>query len=257
MKLAGKVAIITGGGRGMGREIALAYAEEGADIAVTARTASEIEAVAKEVRALGRRAIAVPAEISNEDMVEQIVRCTLKALGKIDILANTAGGTLGYPNHPVWETDFKEWQEVIDANLTGAFLCARAVAPHMIKRKSGVIINVTSGMGKKGKATFGAYSAAKFGEEGLTEVLSQELTLYNVRVNALQPGGVTATRPILASMDLSHIPVARPDIVRPLAIFLASDESAGITGQSINCRIWNQEHGFGDLSKYLYSPTKE
>jgi NAD(P)-dependent dehydrogenase (short-subunit alcohol dehydrogenase family) len=124
----------------------------------------------------------------------------------------------------------------------------------MIKQHGGSIITLSSGMGRAGKAGFGAYSAAKFGIEGLTQVLAAELAPFNIRVNALQPGGIVAVRTILKEKDVDPKICIRADIVRPMAVFLASDDSAGVTGQSLSCAEWNAEHGFGDRSQYLYSP---
>ncbi|MBI4295867.1 MAG: SDR family oxidoreductase [Chloroflexi bacterium] len=255
MKLDGKVAIVTGSGQGIGREIALAYAEQGADIIVAEHNVSTMEAVAREISALGRKVLAVTTDVTDEEMVKRMVDHTIREFGRIDILVNNAGGPLEFHLRPVWEVPLKEWQTVIAVNLTGTFLCSSVVIPQMIKQRSGIIINISSGQGRRGTKGYGAYSSAKFAVEGLTQVLAIELTPYNVRVNALRPGGVTATPIILRKTDIANsMPtLARPDIVRPLALFLASDDSAGITGQSIDCREWNPAHGFGDFSQYLYS----
>ena len=254
VKLKGKVAIVTGGGRGIGRQMALAYAEEGAAITLAARTAAEVEAVAGEIKALGGRALAVPTDVSVEAQVDNLVESTMSEFGRIDVMLANAGGTLGSRKRPVWELSLGQWQLVLDINLTGTFLCARAVAPIMIKQQCGSIITLSSGMGRAGKAGFGAYSAAKFGIEGLTQALAADLAPFGIRVNALQPGGVVAVRTILKEKDVDTKICIRDDIVRPLAVFLAGDDSAGVTGQSLSCAEWNAGHGFGDRSQYLYSP---
>jgi NAD(P)-dependent dehydrogenase (short-subunit alcohol dehydrogenase family) len=264
MKLENKVAVITGGGRGIGREIAMAYAEEGADVTIAARTITEIEAVAEEIKALGGKALAVSTDVRLEEQVNHMVCRTLKEFGKIDILVNNAGGVFGTAMHPVWDITFQQWQTVLEVNLTGTFLCLRAVAPQMIRQKSGSIINVSTGVAQPGISAvgFGAYAAAKCGVERLTKVLAAELATSNIRVNTLDPGGPVATRNVLDVVDVTTVklpegPVVRPNIVRPLAVFLASDDSVGITGESFNCKRWNLEHGFGDASQYWYSPARK
>ncbi|MBI2854472.1 MAG: SDR family oxidoreductase [Chloroflexi bacterium] len=254
MKLDGKVAIVTGGGRGIGRTIALAYAREGAAVVLAARTVAEIDSVAGEIKALGRKPLPISTDVTKEDEVQRMAEQTIKTFGKVDVLVCDAGGTLGTRGKALWELDPKAFQAVLDVNITGAFLCARVVAPQMIKQGSGSIINITSAMGRQGKASFGAYSTAKFGEEGLTQVLAAELAPYNVRANALDPGGPIATGTALTNPKIDYSITARPDVVCPLAVYLASDESKGVTGKSLNCQEWNPAHGFGDLSQYLYKP---
>lgn len=265
-KLKDKVAIITGGGRGLGREIALAYAEEGADIVLAARTVTDIEAVAESICALGGKALVLPADVRQEAQVNQLVQRAMDEFGRIDILMNGAGGSFKTLYSKLWEQSLENWQLLMDINLTGVFLCLKAVAPHMIKRGHGSIVNISSWVGQFGSQAIGfaGYSIAKFGIEGLTQLAAAELEEYNVRVNALWPGGPVATSALLDVVPLTperigmlnklrRGPIVRPDIVRPLAIFLASDDSTGITGQSLECKWWNKENGFGDESKYYWS----
>lgn len=257
MKLKGKVAIVTGSGQGIGREIALAYAEEGADVVVAERNVSTMEAVAAEIKALGRKTMAVPVDVGVEEQVEKMVQRTLDEFGKIDILVSNAGGSFRTRDRLLREVALQDWYTVINANLTGCFLCSKAVSPQMIKQKSGSIVNVSSNHGKHGVARNGVYCAAKFGIEGLTQVLAMELGPFNIRANCLRPGGSTASPTILNRPIPDPNSLARVDIVRPLAIFLASDDSIKTTGQSIDCREWNPKHGFGDLSQYLYPLPKK
>lgn len=196
VKLKDKVAIITCGGHGMGREMALAFAEEGANVVLAARTQSEIEAVAQELRTLGRKALAIPADVSIEEQVNRMVQKTIDEFGKVDILVNNAGGSFGARETMICDLSLSDWRYVLDVNLTGAFLCSRAVLQHMIEQKSGVIINITAGMGQRGKGGMGALSAAKFALEGLTQAMARELVPFNIRVNALKPGeGSLPNRP--------------------------------------------------------------
>jgi len=264
----GKVALVTGGGRGLGRQIALAYAEEGADVAVAARTVAEIEAIVKEIRAFGRRALAILTDVRQEDQVNQMARRTLEEFGKIDILVNSAGGGMGSRFGSLWKQSVEQWQLILDVNLTGTFRCIKAVVPQMIKQKRGVIINLSSWTGRPGEhpVGFGAYGISKWSIEGLTQLLAAEVANFNIRVNAIRPGGPTATPDVIGRGDLTeeqlnflnqikHGPLVRPDIIRPLALFIASDESAGINGESLEAKEWNLEHGFGDASEYRYVPT--
>jgi NAD(P)-dependent dehydrogenase (short-subunit alcohol dehydrogenase family) len=264
MKLKGRVAIVTGGGRGIGREIAMAYAEEGADLTVVARTIAEVEQVAKEIEALGRRALAISTDVRREEQVDQMVKSTLEKFDKVDILVNNAGGVFGAVMIPVWNISLQQWQTTLGVNLKGTFLCIKAVVPHMIKQHSGSIINLSTYMAQPGEraAGFGAYAASKFGVEGLTAVLTEELAEHNIRVNTLRPGGPVATRNVLDSVDVTKVelpygPVVRTDIVKHLALFLASDDSVGMTGESLECKKWNLEHGYGDASQYWYGPAKK
>jgi len=269
-KLKDKVAIVTGSGRGLGQEIALAYADEGADVVLTARTVADIESVAEGIRALNRRALAIPTDVRREDQVNQMVQRTIAEFGKIDILVTAAGGSFKTLDTKVCEQSLENWQLLLDINLTGVFLCIKAVVPQMVKQNSGSIINISSWVGQPGSRPtgFAAYSITKFGIEGLTHLAAAELEDYNIRVNALRPGGPVATSALLDAAELTeerlrvisqlrHGPVVRPDIVRPLAVFLASDDSAKITGQSLECKQWNREHGFGDESQYYWSPDKQ
>lgn len=269
-KLKGEVAIVTGSGRGLGREIALAYAEEGADVVLAARTISDIEAVADNIRASNRRALAISTDVRQEGQVNHMVQCTFAEFGKIDVLVNSAGGTFKTLYSKIWEQSLENWQLLLDINLTGVFLCIKAVVPQMIKQGYGNIINISSWAGQLGSRPIGfaGYSIAKFGIEGLTHLAAAELEEYNIRVNALWPGGPVATSALLGATEMTEEriqqlkklrrgPVVRPDIVRPLAVFLASDNSAGIIGQSIECKRWNREHGFGDESQYYWSSDQQ
>lgn len=238
MKLKDRVAIVTGSGRGMGREIALVFAEEGANLLLAARTKPEIEAVAQEVKALGRKALAVPTDIRVEEQVERMVQKAVDEFGKIDILVNNAGGSFGALKTMVADLSLADWKTVLDINLTGAFLCSRAVVRRMMEQKSGVIINITAGMGQRGKAGMGALCAAKFGLEGLTQAMARELVPFNIRVNALKPGGGVATKQTESHADREQENLLPPAIIREAAVYLASDDSAGGTAQSLEATTY-------------------
>ena len=187
MLLEGKTAFITGAGRGIGQGIALAFAREGCDVAVAARSAREIGETAIQIRALGRTALAVECDVTDEDAIRRSVDTTLNAFGRIDILVNNAGyGCF----KPFLEQSIEEWRRTLEVNLTGAFLCIRAVAPSMMARRAGRIINISSVAGLKPIIDQSAYCASKYGLNGLTKVLALELRPYNIGVHALCPGGV-------------------------------------------------------------------
>lgn len=228
-RLRDRTALVTGGGRGIGQAIARLYAGEGADVAVLARTREEIEATADEVKGLGRRALAVQADVALEAQVGEAVRTVLGTWGRIDILVNNAGIVRVAP---VVEMAAAEWDEVQAVNLRGAFLCTRAVLPEMVSRRDGVIINVSSISGRRGTARLGAYCASKFGLIGLTEAVAEEVRAAGVRVNAICPGSVDTA--MLKISFPGARPTLSPDDVARVALYLASDESQPITGAVID-----------------------
>ncbi|MHB8772715.1 MAG: SDR family NAD(P)-dependent oxidoreductase [Syntrophales bacterium] len=184
MKLQGKIAIITGAGRGLGRCTALAFAREGAKLVLAARSAEEIEHVAEELRALRKEAIAVSVDVSHEDEVNRLVQKTLDSYGTIDILVNNAGsrGPIG----PLQEISLADWEETLRVNLTSAFLCAKAVLPTLMAKKQGKIINVATTLNPRPNLT--PYMVAKAGMVQLTKQLSRELKDFHIQVNAVHPG---------------------------------------------------------------------
>src|SRR6202049_3861494 len=192
MVLTGKVAVITGGGRGIGRAIALKFAGEGAAVVVAARTQSEIEAVAKEIRDAGGRATAVPADVAQEEQCNHLIGAAGSQFGRVDILVNNAG-EYG-PVKPVEEITPPEWDRVIAVHLRGAYLLTRLVLPGMYARGSGVVLNISSLSAKSAFAWGSPYAAAKAGMLGLTRVAAAEAARKGVRVNAICPGPVTETR---------------------------------------------------------------
>jgi NAD(P)-dependent dehydrogenase (short-subunit alcohol dehydrogenase family) len=218
-----KTAIITGGGRGIGKAIALAFARAGADVAVVSRTRLELEAVASEVRELGRRALAVVADISDAADVSRMVRDTLSEFGQIDILVNNAAITAPKP--------------VIETSLV--FLCAQAVLKPMIDRREGKIINISSGSGARGSPGNAAYSASKGGVIALTQALAGEVRELGIQVNVICPGPIKtemlAFRPQSGSPATS-LDALEPEEVAGAALFLASDYSGRMNAQIIHVR---------------------
>ena len=186
-KLTGRVALVTGAGKGIGKAIALALAHEGVHVGLLARSTEQLEAVATEVRALGAKASVAPADVADETAVNAAVAHIAGELGPIDILINNAGiGTFG----PFLEMPVADWERIIRVNLLGAYYVTRAVLPAMLARKAGDIINVASTAGQRGAAGTSAYSASKFALLGFTESLMQEVRKSNIRVSALTPSTV-------------------------------------------------------------------
>jgi NAD(P)-dependent dehydrogenase (short-subunit alcohol dehydrogenase family) len=252
MLLNGKVAVITGGGRGIGRAIALKFAGEGAAVVVGARTVSEIEAVAREIRDAGGRAAAVRADVADEKDCERLIHEASSQFGKVDILVNNAG-EYG-PVKPVEEITAAEWDRVVAVHLRGAFLLTRLVLPAMYARGSGEILNISSLSAKSAFGWGSPYAAAKAGMLGLTRVAAAEAARKGVRVNAICPGPVTETK---MSKDLGQtlserLGVSKEDQLRSFldtilqgrsqtaneiaaaALFLCSDQASAITGQALN-----------------------
>lgn len=186
MSLQGKVAVVTGAGRGIGRTVAIRFAESGAKVVLAARSKNEIDGVVAEIEGSGGTALAIPTNVASESDVRDMVTSTESRFGPIDILVNNAGVMI---LRPLRETSVEEWQSVMDTNLLGAFLCSRAVLPSMIQRKSGRIINIGSMAGRRGYADQGAYCASKHGLYGLSKVLAIEGKPHGIRVNVVSPGG--------------------------------------------------------------------
>jgi len=231
MKLKDKVALITGGVRGIGKAVALAYAREGVRLALCSRTESEIDGTVRELQGLKAEAKGWVCDVSSEEPVKDLVQEVHKAYGRIDVLVNNAG-VMTRPTS-VAEFDVKKWDYTIAVNLRGPFLVTREVLPLMIRQKSGSIINVSSGLGRMGYANFSAYSVSKWGLEGFTQVLAAELRSNNVRVNSVDPGYV-ATK-------MTHHQGRDPDSVTEVFVFLASDESRGTTGKMLSSSRWTAE----------------
>ena len=238
--LQNKVALITGGSRGIGRAIALGFAEAGADVIVCSRKAPDLEAVAEEIRALGKRSLAVPTNITVKEEVDNLVNKTVGEFERIDILVNNAAMNILSPLLDLREDG---WDKIMNTDLKGYYLCSQAVGKVMVGKGGGNIINIASTAAVKSAPGMGAYCIAKAGVIMLTQVLSTELVPSKVRVNAIAPSMVK-TRfsqplwnvPEVESMITAQIPLGRlaePEEMVGAALFLASDASSYITGQTL------------------------
>jgi NAD(P)-dependent dehydrogenase (short-subunit alcohol dehydrogenase family) len=246
MKLSDKVALVTGSARGLGWEIVQAFAEEGARIAICDLAQSDVDQAVAKLGLPPARVLGIKADVTSERDVNDLFCRTLEKFTRLDVLVNNAGFAWprgGPVNLEVAETPLDVWLKILDTNLNGTFLCSREALKIMRPQRSGAIINISSPQGKKGKLLRGAYSAAKFGVEGLTQVLALENEAYNVRVNCLDPGGIVATEAIKNIPGNRGVRMLSPEIVRACAVYLASDESSGITGQSFVATDWNKQHG--------------
>ena len=251
MRLESKVALITGGGRGIGKQMALLFAQEGADVAVIGLTSNELHVVQKESETFSRRCLALKANVADEAQVNKAIEEGIKTLGRIDVLINNAAA-LG-STAPVAQMSLPSWTEEIAVNLTGSFLCCKAVLPGMRERKSGTIINITSVAGQRAYPLRSSYAVSKAGLIALTRTLAAEVGPDNIRVNAIAPGPVSGNRMkrvieerarstgqsitdteagYLRSLALGRM-VEEEDVAR-LALFLASREGDNITGQVFN-----------------------
>jgi NAD(P)-dependent dehydrogenase (short-subunit alcohol dehydrogenase family) len=250
MRLKDTIAIITGAGRGIGRAIALAYADEGASVVAISRTLSEIEATVELIRSAGHSAFAVRADVSHAGDVESAVSFVLKEFGRVDILVNAAAvqGPIG----PVTENDINRWIQTVQINLVGTFLCIKAVLPAMIKQGHGKIINFSGGGATSPRPYFTAYAASKGAVVHFTESLAEELKKHNVQVNVIAPGAVNTNmlKEVLMAGSLAGehefkkaqeqlekggTPLEKP---AKLAVFLASDDSNGLSGKLISA-VWD------------------
>jgi 3-oxoacyl-[acyl-carrier protein] reductase len=240
----GRVALVTGAGRGIGRATALALARAGAHVAVHYHTSGDgAEATVREIAGLGRRALAVQADVADSAHVTAMVEAVLREMGCIDILVNNAGTASRVATAELTEA---EWDRVVNVNLKGAFLCVREVLPTMTARRWGRIINISSIAGQTGGRLGAHYAAAKAGLLGLTKFLARELAPWGITVNAVAPSGIPTDLLYRAGVDTAELaerPVGRagtPEEVAAAVVFLASEAAGYITGQtiSLNGGLW-------------------
>ena len=249
--LTDQVAIITGGGQGIGQRIALAFVGEGAVVAVTGRTPATLAQTVSLVEAAGGRALAITADVANANDCNRMVAETLAAFGRLDILVNNAG--IAGATKSTIDMSQTEWQEVIDIDLTGPWLCTKAALPTMVAAGHGVVLNISSAAGRIGYAMRAPYAAAKWGLIGLTQTWAREWGAKGIRCNCICPGAIQGDRidrVIAARADSLGLPVeqvragfvstsslgrmATEDEVAAVAVMLSGPGSAGVTGQTVN-----------------------
>ncbi|MFQ5610497.1 MAG: SDR family NAD(P)-dependent oxidoreductase [Anaerolineae bacterium] len=249
--LENKVAVVTGGGRGIGREISLACANAGADVVLAARSEAPLQETRAEIEALGRQALAVPTDVSDPASVQRCAERVLDHFGRVDVLVNNSG--VGGPAAPLWEIDLADWQETFAVNVTGVFLCCRAFLPSMVSRRSGSVIIIGSMTGKRPLLNRTPYAASKLALVGLARTLAWETGPYGVRVNVISPGPVAGARldwvfQMQAEKEGISVEAARQRLaaasplerfvpgadVANAAVFLASDLAGSTTGEDLN-----------------------
>ncbi|MDT5128477.1 MAG: 3-oxoacyl-[acyl-carrier protein] reductase [Mycobacterium sp.] len=238
-KLTDKVAIVTGGARGIGGQIAMAFAAEGADVVIAdVLDEAAAEPVLASIAESGRRGLFVHTNVADEQQVRAMVDTAVAEFGRVDILVNNAGT---FSEHGCEDLSIEEFDRVVGVNLRGSFLCSRFVITGMLERKSGVIINVASQLGQIGGLDMVHYCASKAGIIGMTKAMAREVATRGVRVNAIAPGPIVTEMMAeeseeWAARKLSELPMARfgeVDEVAPTAVFLASDDSSYYVGQTL------------------------
>ena len=240
--LRGKVALVTGAGRGIGRAISTILASEGASLALTGRDTSRLERVKGEIQRDQGQADVWQMDVSQESSVEDIVGKIIDHWGQIDILVNNAA--IIHPETPVWDTPILEWDEEMSINLRGTFLCCHFVLPHMIKRGQGVVINIGSSSGTIAEDIYGAYGATKWGVIGYTISLAKSVRRHGVKVNGLNPGWVETDMTAGTSIPPDAGPEwTQPEDIARAALFLAAHAPADMTGQFINLFGANDHSG--------------
>ncbi len=223
MLLKDKIAIVTGGGRGIGRAIALDFAKNGADVVVAARTISEIESVAEEIRSIGCQSLAIQTDMTKEDDIKALVKKTIEKFGRIDILVNNAGVLI---EAPIIDMKTEDWDRVINVNLRGVFIITREILKIMAQQKSGCIISIASGFGIEGQPYYSAYGASKAGVLLFNDVLAKEARF--IKAYVINPG-------LIETKMTEKAPGTKdpPEIVAPIATYLASDENKLPSGTAV------------------------
>jgi NAD(P)-dependent dehydrogenase (short-subunit alcohol dehydrogenase family) len=232
--LKGRVALVTGGGRGIGRAIAQSLAKEGAAVAICSRTEHEIQETVREITEQHGEACGWVADLASPAAIRSLVKKLLRRYSRIDLLVNNAS-RLG-PRIPLADYPLKEWEAVLKVNLTAPFLLAQEVLRSMIPQKSGCIMNITSSVGRQGRAQWGGYSVSKFGIEGLTQILAEELRVHGIRVLALNPGGTRTAMRAAAYPDEDPNLLPAPETVARVVLDLILKDDMGLTGRSLDAR---------------------
>lgn len=260
MALRGRVAVVTGAGRGIGREIATALAREGARVIAVSRTTREVEDVAGEIQGAGGDALAIRADVASEPDVTALAQELRRRYGVLHVLVNNAalrmdhiGAGPEYPYRmPLVDVPVAEWDRMIATNLRGPFLTCKLLAPFLHAAKGASVVNVSAGAGVRGQPGRAPYSASKFALEGLTQALAEEWRGAGVAVNTLEPGGSVLTDDVkggLVAGGTTHR-FLRADVMVPPALFLASQDASGVTGTHVNALEWVVAHELGPAERW-------
>jgi len=259
MQFNGKIVLVTGAGRGIGKAIALGFAKAGAHVVAVARTQNEIEATVREAETGNRKSLAIKADISQPQDVQRMTDEVRKRFGRLDVLVNNAALRMNWLGRkdsyfiPFTELSLDDWDAAMSVNLRGPFLCIKECLPLIRNSGAGSIINISAGGGKKGIAGRVPYCASKFGLEGLTQCLALEFKPYDIAVNSLSPGKYSVLTDqekldqLKANPDLIFM---RPDMMVPPALFLASQNSRGTSGQHIEAFQWIAQNSHGGVEDW-------
>ena len=255
MKLLGKVAIVTGGARGIGKAVATLFVEEGAKVVIASKTAEEVKSTEDQLKKILPDVVGIVGDVSKFKDVQKVVEETLKNFGTVDILVNCAG--IQQPIGPFWDTDIDEWIKNIHVNLIGTAMCCKTILPFMMKKGKGKIINFSGGGATSGRPNFSAYSCSKSAVVRFTETLSMELEGSRIDVNAIAPGAVNtrmlkeiieagdrAGKELSEAIQRRKRPGAPPQLAAELAVFLSCEDSDGLTGRLISA-VWDDWKNFG------------
>ena len=254
MQLDGKIALVTGAGRGIGKALALGFAKAGAHVVVVSRTRAEIEATAHETAATGSQTLVIEADISKPHDVQRMASQVRARFSRLDVLVNNAAlrmNQLGRKDSyyiPFVDLGLDDWDAAMNVNLRGAFLCIKECLPLMRNSAAGSVINISAGGGKRGMAGRVPYCASKFGLEALTQCLALEFQAYNITVNSLSPGKhsiLTDQEKIDQLKENPELIFMRPEMMVPPALFLASQNGQGSTGQHIEAFQWISQNNYG------------
>ena len=258
MQLEGKIVLVTGAGRGIGKAIALGFAREGANVIAVSRTASEVAATADEVRSLGAKAMAITADVSLAGDVQRVADSAAGNFGRLDVLVNNAAlrmnqlGNRDSYTIPFAELTVEDWDSAIAVNLRGPFLCIKKFLP-LMRNRGGSIINISAGGGKRGMAGRSPYCASKFGLEGLTQCLALEFAAFNIAVNSLSPGRHSVltdeSKRELITRDPATI-YMKAEMMVPPALFLAAQNGNAATGQHVEALEWLEQNGRGGQQEW-------